>query len=54
MNRVKCYRTSFRVIPVVTMSRQSDFFCGGFSVYWLGLAIEYDHLSAKWKARKHG
>jgi hypothetical protein len=42
----------WRWLPEFGISRMSDFFCGGFHLYWLCLAIDYDHLSRRWLSHR--
>jgi hypothetical protein len=51
--RWKIYLTSrFRLIPDAGISKRSVYFCGGFHIYWLWFAVEYDHLSQQWNQQR--
>jgi hypothetical protein len=52
--RLQIRTSRFRLRPDAGISRMNQSFCGGFHVYWLGLAVEYDHLSAVWNRVKTG
>jgi hypothetical protein len=42
----------FRLFPSLSVSRRSGVTCGGFYASWLGVYVEYNHLSVTWLRAK--
>jgi hypothetical protein len=38
----------FRVLPSLSICRRGRVACGGFYGSWLGVYVEYNHLSSAW------